>query len=259
MILDKCALVITSSVYVSAPYTSLVDPEKREMQYMDSISFFIRESPLEKIIVCDNSGYTYPESLYNLAKLYNKELELLSFLGNNELVVQRGKGYGEGEIMKYVLSNSAFIKQVEGFLKVTGRLKLVNSAKLLQRCNHWENYFMPVSLLRPRFMVPKPARCCVDVRVYYTTNDFFRNVLLTAYMEVRDNNVYFLEHAYHDAMARSSVKVKCFSTPPEITGMSGSNGWLFKERSFLKKLLIKFVFLLGYIRPIYRPLRENIL
>jgi len=253
MIIDKCALVITSSVYVSAPFTVLVDPEEREKQYHDSISFFIKESPLTKIIICDNSGYHYPESFYDLAGSHNKEIELLSFQGNVELIANLGKGYGEGEIMQFVLSNSKLIRQVEGFLKVTGRLKLVNVTELLRKCNHWENYFIPVSLLRPRFMVPKAARSCVDIRVYYTTNVFFREVLLNAYTEVRERNTFFLEHAYHRAMEISSIKVKCFSTAPEITGMSGSNGWMFKERGLLKKMLIRFVSFWGYIKPIYKP------
>jgi len=257
MIYDKCALVIPSSVYVSAPNTSLVDAEERERQYMESISFFIRQTPLTRIIVCDNSGFHYPGSLYNLAQSHNKEIELLSFQGNNELVGDYGKGYGEGEIMQFVLSNSSLIAKVDGFLKVTGRLKLVNTGKLLRDCNHWENYFMPISLLRPRFMVPKAARCCVNTQVYYTTKEFFSGVLLNAYKEVRDKNTFFLEHAYHKAVANSTAKVKCFPVAPEITGMSGSNRWMFKERRWTKKILIKLVSLLGYIRPIYRPLKGD--
>jgi len=252
MLLNKCALVITSSVHVSAPNTSLTDPQQREMQYLDSISFFIRESPVTKIIVCDNSGYRYPESVYSMAALHHKEIELLSFNGNNQLVALYGKGYGEGEILEFVLSNSVLIKQVEGFLKVTGRFKLVNIATLLQHANHWENYFMPVSLLRPRWMVPRAARRCVDVRVYYVTTAFFREVLLTAYRKVADKDVYFLEHAYHDAIAHQPARVKCFDTAPEMTGISGSGGWVLKERSRWKKGLVKFVFFLGYIRPVYR-------
>jgi len=250
MLLDKCALIITSSVYVSARYTAVTEPKQREAQYMDSIIFFIMESPVKKIIVCDNSGYSYPESLYTLAKLHAKEIELLSFHGNSRLVEEYGKGFGEGEIMEFVLLNSLLIKEVEGFLKVTGRLKLVNIAKLLRRSDHWENYFMPISLLRPRFLVPRAARPCVEVNVYYSTKVLFMDVLLSAYKEVRDDHVFFLEHAYYKAIARSSAIVKCFSVAPEITGISGSNGWILKKRSPLKKMLIKFVSHLGYIKPI---------
>jgi len=102
-------------------------------------------------------------------------------------------------------------------------------------------------------MVPKAARSCVDIRVYYTTNVFFREVLLNAYTDVRERNTFFLEHAYHRAMEISSIKVKCFSTAPEIIGMSGSNGWMFKETGLLKKMLIRFVSFWGYIKPIYKP------
>ncbi|HET9429636.1 MAG TPA: hypothetical protein VFO70_00610 [Chitinophagaceae bacterium] len=252
MISDKCALVLTSTVYVSSPYTKLVDPEERKKQYYESIEFFIRESQLKKIIVCDNSGYHYSASLYDLARSYNKEIELLSFQGNKELVADYGKGYGEGEIMNFVLTSSNLIKGVEGFLKVTGRLKFINVDRVLSRCNHWENYFMPVSLIRPRFMVPKPARSCVEVKAYYTTIKYFKEVLFNAHTDVRDKNRFFLEHAYHKAMALSPVNVKCFPIAPEFVGISGSNGWKIKERGRLKKMLIKFVSVLGYIKPIYR-------
>jgi hypothetical protein len=250
MMYDKCALVIPSTVHVSAPYTFLTDPLEREKQYLDSISFFIRETPLLKIIVCDNSGFQYPASLQDFARLHNKQLELLSFQGNKELVTNYGKGYGEGEIMQFVLSNSSLIKTAEGFLKVTGRLKLLNAEKVLRKCGERENYFMPVSLLRPRFMVPAAARHCVDTRVYYTTRVFFTNVLINAYRDVRDKDVFFLEHAYHRAIAASGIKVKCFPVAPEISGMSGSNGFMMKERGPVRKMLIRIAAGLGYIRPL---------
>jgi len=252
---EKCALIITSSVYVSARHTALIDPAERQRQYLDSISWFIQESPLTKIIVCDNSGFTWPLSLYGQAAAQGKKIELLSFTGNNSLVEQLGKGYGEGEIMAYIMTNSVLLREVDGFLKVTGRLKLVNSRKLLARCKPGNNYFNPVSLLRPRFLVPKAARPCVDVKVYYVTTDFFRDVLLSAYKDVRDDQIFFLEHAYYQAIARSissgsPTRVTCFPIAPEITGMSGSNGWTLTERSLPKKLLIRLVARLGYIRPV---------
>ncbi|HWK04827.1 MAG TPA: hypothetical protein VNS58_14400 [Puia sp.] len=250
MTLDKCALIITSSVHVSARYTTLLDPRQREQQYLDSLSWFITDSPLIKIIVCDNSGYRYPSSLYELADAHLKQLELLSFNGNNALVQEYGKGYGEGEIMDFVMMHSLLLKEADGFLKVTGRLKVVNIAQVLRRSKAAENYFMPVSLLRPRFLVPRAARPCVEVRIYYVTKVFFRAVLLTAYKEVRDDNTFFLEHAYYQAIAATHFTVRCFPTVPEITGVSGSNGWVFKERSWPKKLLIKLVSYLGYVRPV---------
>ena len=77
MLPDNCALVITSTVNVSAPNTVLADPEQRRVQYLDSIRFYIAETPFTKIIVCDNSGYAYPASLYQVAESCKKKLELL--------------------------------------------------------------------------------------------------------------------------------------------------------------------------------------
>ena len=252
MTTDKFALVITSAVHAIAPYTFLTDAGEREKQYIDSIIFFIEHGPVRKIIVCDNSGYTYPKSLQDLAQIHQKELELLSFKGSSDLVSAYGKGYGEGEILEFILSNSVLMAQAEGFLKVTGRLKLVNISELLQKINFSENYFMPISLLRPHFMMPEAVRRCVDVRVYYTTKDFFKQHLLFAYKNVRDENTFFLEHAYHKALENGSGKVRRFPVPPEIVGMSGSNGWMFKKRTWLQKAFIRVAFFLGYVQPIYR-------
>jgi hypothetical protein len=38
--------------------------------------------------------------------------------------------------------------------------------------------------------------------------------------------------------------------------MSGSNGWLVKERSWWKKGLVRLASCLGYIRPVYIPKNE---
>jgi hypothetical protein len=250
MLFESIALILPSSVFVNAPYTVLQDPAKRESQYMDSIGFYIRETPFTRIIVCDNSGFVYPPSLQMLAASYDKEIELLSFTGNITLVTSLGKGYGEGEIMEYVFKNSRLLRAVNGFLKVTGRLKLVNVTPVIQKSDIDRNYFMPVSLLRPRFLVPRAARPCVDIKVYYCTKQFFSDTLLTVYKTVRERETYFLEHAYYTAIAASGKRVYCFSPAPEFTGFSGSNGWRLKERSKLKKLLIRAAALAGYIRPV---------
>jgi len=269
---DRRALVLTSSVHVSAPLTHLRDPVERAYQYQDALGYFIRESPLERIIVCDNSGYTYPASLTSLARTHGKQLEILSFTGHQTLVARNGKGYGEGEIMAHIMEHSRLIREVDGFLKVTGRLKVVNISGVLRKIDAGVNYFMPVSLLRPRWLVPVAARPCVEVRVYYATTAFFREVLMNAYREVRDDRVFFLEHAYYRAIAahyagpgrepaceqggaarisaagRSPVRL--FPTAPEITGISGSNGWTFRERSYWKKILVRAAARLGYIKPL---------
>ena len=250
---DNCVLILPSSVHANARYTALMDPGERMQQYIDALSWYIRESSLKKIIVCDNTGYDYPADLHQMAVAHRKELELLSFHGDSALVESYGKGYGEGEIMEFIMTHSRLLKEADGFLKVTGRLKLVNLDEILRRIDTSKNYFMPISLLRPRWLVPRAARVCVEVRAYYVTKTFFEKVLQTAYKNVRDDQTFFLEHAYYQAIARWSKdieKVECFPVAPEITGISGSNGWVFKERSRLKKILIRLAARLGYIRPI---------
>ncbi|HXO76324.1 MAG TPA: hypothetical protein VN824_13825, partial [Puia sp.] len=192
MSFDSIALVLPSSVVVSAPFTVLQDPLQRAAQYLDAISFYIHQTPFARIIVCDNSGFVYPEALHQLAAAQGKEIELLSFTGDTALISSYGKGYGEGEILDFVFQNSRLLPKAEGVLKVTGRLKLINAAQIVRNCKAGKNYFMPVSLLRPRFLVPKAARTCVDTKTWYCTKQFFEKTLRPAYKDVREQQVYFL-------------------------------------------------------------------
>jgi hypothetical protein len=241
MTTEKCILVLPSSVYVSARRTVLTDPREREKQYLDAIGFFIRESPVGKIVVGDNSGYRYRDSLIDLARSYGKELELHCFQGDKGMVAKCGKGYGEGEIMEYLFSNSRLLRQATGFLKVTGRLRLTNIDKMLPSIDEEENYFMPVYL--DRWLAPRNARQCVELRTYYATTAFFGRVLLHAYKDTMDDAVYFLEHAYYAAIAKSGARTRHFKVLPEIVGMSGSNGWSFRERNALQKLMTRLILL----------------
>ena len=142
-------LIITSTVSVNSCLTVLVDREIRLQQYIDSILFYLNAKVIDKIVVCDNSGFDYSELkfLSELACSNNKQIEFLNFKGSVNQIQEKGKGFGEGEIMKYILTNSKLFFEEEGsFLKVTGRLKVVNIDWVVKYLNPNINYFNAVNL-----------------------------------------------------------------------------------------------------------------
>ena len=103
--------------------TYLTDVSERLKQYIECIEFYLCKTSINKIVFCENSNYKFDSrALYELAKKNNKLLEILQFNGNYSQIVDRGKGYGEGEIIEYALQNSKLFLQSKYFVKVTGRL-----------------------------------------------------------------------------------------------------------------------------------------
>ena len=122
---------------------AVTDTEERLKQYTDALEFLIREKAFSKIVFCDNSAYAVEQLqfLEDLAAGNGIRLELLSFQGDSAQCVRHGKGYGEGEILEYVFSNSDLLRNESFFVKMTGRLKVVNIRGICRRLKTDKIYF----------------------------------------------------------------------------------------------------------------------
>lgn len=123
-------LIITGCIKVNdnTPYVAVRDDRLRLDDYISTIKWAIESEVFDKIVFCDNSGYVYDDKeIQDLAKIRFKKFEWLCFQASPDLVNTYGKGYGEGEIIKYVLNNSKIISDSDYFFcKITGRLKVLN-------------------------------------------------------------------------------------------------------------------------------------
>ena len=122
---------------------ALRDHKSRLEQYILALKKLIEAKPDAKMIFCDNSGFGTDAfaNLHRLAQGNGVQLEVLSFKGDNESVVRHGKGYGEGEIMKYVLSNSILAKKDDYLIKITGRLIVDNMPHIVKKVDKTRIYF----------------------------------------------------------------------------------------------------------------------
>jgi hypothetical protein len=120
--LSKDALIMTAAINPGAtPYVKMSDPEERLFQYLCSLVSWIQFSNISPIIFCENTGYHYDYSeIIQMAKNFNKHLEILLFVGNNESY-KYGKGWGEGKIIEYAFKNSKVLHQQNRFYKITGQ------------------------------------------------------------------------------------------------------------------------------------------
>lgn len=219
---------------------AVTDTEERLKQYTDALEFLISEKVFSKIVFCDNSAYAVEQLqfLEDLAAGNGIRLELLSFQGDSAQCVRHGKGYGEGEILEYVFSNSELLRNESFFVKITGRLKVVNIREICRRLKTDKIYFnIPNRTIREYY----------DTRIYAMPVEIFRQFFLSAYSRVWDDRGIYLEKVYTRVLLQNRLTVSNFPQYPRITGIGGSTGLKYEYTEWKCKIKDLVSLLGGYL------------
>jgi len=229
-------VLITACIAPARVYgLKISDVKERLRDYLGSLLKWIINTDANVLIFCENSNYRYDYSLLvDLSNLFNKTLEILTFDGNRSEIEKYGKGYGEGEIIKYAIFNSKHLVDNVSFYKVTGGIYVENFNLICRVHNRDENIFNKVSLRRKNL---------VDTKFYKINARFYKEHLLDAYTNVRDREGYYLEHIYYEML--KDKKTINFKIYPRFEGRSRSTGLNLHENNIkflIKNLLSKFDF-----------------
>lgn len=200
------------------PYTSLNNPEERKKQYVDAINFYLSKT-YYPIVFSENSG-TDITALFPDA-ISSGRLEYLTFTGNQNK--ERGKGYGECEIIQYALENSQIIRRhySHRIAKITGRLIIKNIKSII---------FLHT------FLLPKRTTICAinsdltfpDSRFIIAQKQFYLTFIKNK-NNINDSQGYYFEHVLCDIIKKeSSFSFSPFLIMPQIEGISGSTGEVYK-------------------------------
>lgn len=198
----------------------LRDESERLKQYEESIRFFLESGAFTKLVFCENSNYGTEKLSYltDIARKKGTELELLSFQGDNEKACLYGKGYGEGEILSHVFTQSRLVLGEPFFIKVTGRLRVENIKDIVARIKQDNIYFN----------IPNRTRRDIyDTRMYGMPAALFKELFLNAYPKVRDDEGRILEKVYTRVLLENNIKVTNFPRYPRIVGVSGTGGLVY--------------------------------
>ena len=137
----------------------------------------------KKIVIADATGGSLLHAQdVLLLKQMDVDIEQISYHQNEDLVKLKGKGFGEGELIKFALENSMLLKTEDNFFKCTGKVYCRNFEVLLQmiRENKLQNIFW-------RFLNEDGAlQRWADTRFFYTTKKFCEEYLIPAYFNVDD-------------------------------------------------------------------------
>jgi len=209
-------LLLTASInakLASPIYTHLTDTEERLAQYKNTLKRYIEDSSFDKLVFCENTGFNFSKDyLIDLAIKNNKQIEFLTFISDIKAVNKYGKGYGEGECLKYAIENSEFINNNKVFYKVTGRLFVENINLIIKKHSNINNCFYTDGW----------NSTSVNTFFFKCDASFFKTYLENSYLEVNDSQGRFLEFIYFDILIKQ--RIRSFRCLPFISGNSGSTG-----------------------------------
>jgi len=175
--------------------------------------FFWSALGVKKIVIADATGQTLlDDSEMLMLNQMDVEVEQIHYLQDNELVIKKGKGYGEGALIKFALQNSKFLQKENNFFKCTGKIYCRNFpeiSNIIQK-NNIQNIFW-----RDLFESSK-----IDTRFFYVSKDFSEKFLVPAYENIDDKNNIYSEHCVlkiaHEQLTQGA------SLRPMLSGFSGS-------------------------------------
>jgi hypothetical protein len=174
--------------------------------------FFWSALGVKKIVIADATGHTLLDnSEVLMLNQMEVEIEQIHYLQDNDLVIKKGKGYGEGHLINFALQNSSYLSKVDNFFKCTGKVYCRNFLEIhnIVKHNNIQNIFW-----RDVF------DNSIDTRFFYTSKDFFHNFLFPVFNNIDDRNNKTAENlvfkmAYEHLKQGTTVR-------PMLSGFSGS-------------------------------------
>ncbi|UKK51897.1 hypothetical protein L6472_04755 [Prevotella sp. E13-17] len=188
-------------------FTQLNNVSERQKQYINAIHFYLSNTNCP-IVFCENSDTDIQPFIENA----QDRLEILTFSGNKNK--QRGKGYGEAEIIEYALSHSSFIQEDCIIIKITGRLIVNNICPIIKSLTCKQDFVTCLFHSDLTF---------ADSRIFCATVSFFCEFLNNK-ERINDSENVFFEHILSSTVLASSIRFIPYIEEPLITGISGSTG-----------------------------------
>lgn len=201
----------------NVPYLKMTNIATRYLTAKASV-FFWAACGVERIVIADATGTSLlnQEDVQRLSQM-GVMVEQISYFQNEDLIKAKGKGYGEGELIKFALENSTFLKNENNFFKCTGKVYCRNFESVLGliRENNIQHIFW-------RYLGEGDSLApWADMRFFYTTKKFCEENLIPAYLNSDDSQAaaeYFCFNMLNDKLPAAKA------LRPLLSGFAGSTG-----------------------------------
>jgi hypothetical protein len=195
----------------------------RMMHTIESISEWLKIDPHIQIVICDGSGFDFSETVK--VNFPSANIECIFFNNDAEQIKRHGKGYGEGEIIRYAIEHSRLMNESEVFIKCTAKLWVANFNQCLLQ---WNQQFICGAYFANVFSYKKTALQFIDTRFYITRKDVYLQHFSAVHVQL-GNAGQSIEDAFLDVIQNKKIKHILFRTPPVICGVGGGSGKYYKS------------------------------
>lgn len=233
-------LLLTSSVVAHDIAVRLRDTNARLHHALESIGQWLRIDPSLQIVLCDGSNFNLATEVSR--RFPTAKIECLAFENNQALVKELGRGWGEGEIVKYALRHSQLIQTAGCFAKCTSKLWVENYKECMR---HWNGQLLLSGVfLNTLSPFTKTIFKQIDTRFYVADVKIYEKYFLDAHISMDSRAGHGLEDSFFDILKQHEFSKCLIPIPPVIQGVGGGTGKYYSSltsRQLKEKLRLSIV------------------
>lgn len=219
-------LLLTSSIVAHDVAVRLKDTQARLHHALESIEQWLRVSPQQPLVLCDGSSYDLTEEVRR--RFPNASIECLAFENDQTKVREFGRGYGEGEIVKYAIEHSLRIRDAGCFVKCTSKLWVENIGECMR---YWNGSLLLSGVFLNTFSLSHPTLLRqVDTRFYAMSVATYKSHFVRAHITMDSRAGHGLEDSFHDILVHEGMQGCLLPVPPIINGVGGGTGTYYRNR-----------------------------
>mgnify|MGYP005805361767 CR=1 FL=1 len=243
----RIPILLTSSVVAHDKGVRLQDPEERARLAMESILKWRAIAPMNPLVLCDGSDFDFSPSVSTLEG--SGAVECLHFRNDVDLVQLHGRGYGEGEIVRYALEHSQLIQSAGCFAKCTSKLWVENFHECISQ---WNGDLLLKGVFSNVFSPRKATELAyIDTRFYVASVDTYRRFFVRAHHAIRSKEGHGLEETFREIFLNNKLKGRLMCPPPIICGVGGGTGVYYKNTP-IRRLKEKWRYALTKRHPLFK-------
>jgi hypothetical protein len=213
-------ILLTSSVIAYDKGVRLQDTQSRIHHAVEAVGRWLTIAPTVPIVICDGSSFDF--SMEMQARFPSATIECLFFENDQTLVRKFGRGYGEGEIVKFAIQNSLTIRKYACFAKCSSKLWVENFDACL---SHWNGRLLCKGVFMNIFAPFKTTYLkYIDTRFYISSTDFYCKYLLNAHHGIQAKKGHGLEECFRDVLIANKLQYILMPIYPVIEGVGGGTG-----------------------------------
>jgi hypothetical protein len=177
---SEIPVLLTSSVIAHDTGVALSDTNERTRLAMESIAQWLKIDASLHLVLCDGSNFDFSDLVKTAFPAAH--IECLHFENPQSLVKLHGRGYGEGEIVRYAVNHSRYIAQADCFAKCTSKLWVENYTQCIQ---YWNGQLLCKGVFKNVFSISRKTQFdYIDTRFYVSKKSLYLRLFADAHFKI---------------------------------------------------------------------------